>query len=189
MSVKAFRWCRSITVLALAILMSGCASGARTGCMTMSVTADTIVSESSPLHSTIKIGTVTGGKETNPLWKSNVSNENFRQALEQSLSLETMITSKEPRYLINADLIDLDQPFVGTSMTVTARVHYTVVGNSDQDMKLDETVVTPYTAKFSDSFLGVERLRLANEGAIRENIHAMIVKLIAASQPGQPLSQ
>jgi hypothetical protein len=49
-------------------------------------------------------------------------------------------------------------------------------------------VVTPYTANFGDALVAVERLRLANEGAMRENIKEIISRIITASEPGGPLS-
>jgi hypothetical protein len=49
---------------------------------------------------------------------------------------------------------------------------------------MDQTVLTPYTANFSDAFVGMGRLRLANEGAMRENIREIISRLVAAGQPG-----
>jgi hypothetical protein len=71
---------------------------------------------------------------------------------------------------------------------VTAKVHYTVVAAISQTVRLDTIMETPFTADFSDAFLGVERLRIANEGAMRENIDAIIKRLIDAAQPGQKLS-
>jgi hypothetical protein len=40
-------------------------------------------------------------------------------------------------------------------------------------------VNSEYTAKVSDAFAGVERLRLANEGAARENIRQAISDMAA----------
>jgi hypothetical protein len=175
-------------LLTLVLLASGCASGARPGAMTVSVSPEAIIAESSPIRRAIEIGAVTGGSETNPLWKSNVSNDSFRAALEQSLALHTMVAATGGRYLINADLVSLDQPFAGFELTVTAKVHYTVLSLADQAVRLDQVVETPYTAHFSDAFVAVERLRLANEGAMRANINAIIKRLVEAAQPGQPLS-
>ena len=39
---------------------------------------------------------------------------------------------------------------------------------------LERKLATPYTAKMGDAFVGTERLRLANEGAVRENISKLI---------------
>jgi hypothetical protein len=112
----------------------------------------------------------------------------FRAALEQSLALHALTAPDPGRYLVNAELVSLDQPFGGLDLTVTAKVHYTVVAIASQAVKLDTTIESPYTAQFGDALLGTERLRLANEGAMRENIAALIKRLIYAAQPGQPLS-
>ena len=177
-----------LTLLPVLLVAAGCASGARTDAMTAAVSPGTIVADASPLRGAFRVGTVTGGNETNPLWKSNVSNENFRAALEQSLALHAMTARDQGRYLVNAELASLDQPFGGFDLTVTAKVHYTVVALADQAVKLDTTIESPYTAEFGDALLGPERLRLANEGAMHENIAALIKRLIYAARPGQPLS-
>lgn len=177
-----------LILLAVLVAVSGCASEARIGAMTVPVSPDTVIGDSSPLRNAIRVGTVTGGSETNPLWKSNVSNENFRAALEQSLALHAMTAPDRGRYLVNAELVSLDRPLGGFDLTVTAKAHYTVIATGSQAVKLDTTMETPYTANFSDSVLGVERLRLASEGAMRANIDAFIKRLIDAAQPGQPLS-
>jgi hypothetical protein len=171
-------------LLAIALLASGCASDARPDAMIAPVSPEVAVTaEPSPLRAAITVGAVTGGGETSPLWRSNVSNDSFRAALEQSLALHALAAAGQGRYLINADLA-LDRPLAGFEMTVTATVHYTVLSLTDQAVKLDEVVETPYTAHFSDSFLGTERLRLANEGAVRENIEAVIKRLVGAARPG-----
>jgi len=168
--------------------MSGCASGARTGAMVAEVTPDTLITDSSPVRSAIQIGNVGGGSKTNPLWKSEVSNENFRAALEQSLALHTMFATGSGKYTLNAEMVSLDQPFAGFDITVTAQVHYTLVSAADGSTKLDETVTTPFTATMGDSLLGVERLRLANEGAIKTNINGIIAKIVAATKPATGLT-
>ena len=42
---------------------------------------------------------------------------------------------------------------------------------------LKETIIASYTAGFSDSVVAVKRLRLANEGSARENIHELLKAL------------
>jgi hypothetical protein len=166
-------------MLSVGFLLSACASGARPGAMTVAVAPDRLVDESSPAHNALSVGTVSGGSETNPLWKSNVSDADFRQALEQSLALHALLAREARRYVVNTQLLGLDQPFAGFDLTVTASVHYTLLSTADQSVKLDQTVTTPFTANFSDAFVAVERLRIANEGAMRENIKAFITQLIA----------
>ncbi|MEL7488281.1 MAG: hypothetical protein AAGJ87_13820, partial [Pseudomonadota bacterium] len=63
---------------------------------------------------------------------------------------------------------------------VTSTVDYTLTNVATGDVVLQETVESAYTAKPGDAFLGVERLRLANEGSIKGNISSIIEKMIAA---------
>jgi hypothetical protein len=62
-------------------------------------------------------------------------------------------------------------------LEVTANVNYSVIDHNSTEPYFQATVVTPYTANFSSSFLAVERLRLANEGAIRTNIEKFLNEL------------
>jgi phage gp29-like protein len=131
--------------------------------------------------------TVTGGKETNPLWKSNVSNADFAEALKQSLSANTILASDAARFKLSASLIELKQPFIGASMTVTSKVKYVLTDATDNSVIWAKEITTPYTAKFSDAFVGYKRLQLANEGAIRENIKQLVDDLVTEAKANPKL--
>jgi hypothetical protein len=77
-----------------------------------------------------------------------------------------------------ADLQRLKQPVFGFNMKVTAVVNYQLRERSSGMPVFQTEVTTPYTAEMSEAFLGVERLKLANEGAIRENIEHLILELV-----------
>lgn len=55
-------------------------------------------------------------------------------------------------------------------MTVTSDIQYLLVRRRDLSKAGGFIVLAPYTATFGDAAYGVTRLRLANEGAIRDNI-------------------
>jgi hypothetical protein len=188
MRAKIFGLRANLALLAVLLAVSGCASEARTGAMIVAASPDNVIGSASPLGNAIRVDVVTGGTETNPLWKSNVSTDNFRAALGVSLARTGMTASGQGRYLLNAELVSLDRPFAAFDTTVTAKVRYTVVAVGNQAIKLDTTIETPYTVKFSDAAYGPDRFRLASEGAMRDNIDAIIKRMIAAAQPGGPLS-
>jgi hypothetical protein len=77
-------------------------------------------------------------------------------------------------------MINLQQPMMGIDMTVTSRVRYRLTRLSDNAIVFEREITAPFTAAFSSSFYGVERLKLANEGSIRENISQFLAALIAA---------
>ena len=171
---------QAIAALAL-LVISACSSGASVGAMTAPVTDETLISQASPAYRAISVGDVIGGKETNPLGVTQVSDANFRAALLQSLQVHAMSAPDRGQYILSAQLLAWGQPAIGLNSTADARVHYKLVA-SDGSTKLDDVVETSYTAKLADAFSGVERLRLANEGAMQANIEALLKKAIAILQ-------
>jgi hypothetical protein len=173
-----------LALLTMLLAVAGCASRAHTDAMIVAVSPDTVIGNASPLRGAIRLGTVSGGGETNPLWQSNVATDDFRAALEQSLAARGMIAAGQGRYTVNAELVSLERPLAAFDTTVTAKVRYTVLAAGETAM-LDEIMVTPFTVNFSAAPFGPERLRLANEGAMRANIETFIKRLIAAARLGQ----
>lgn len=164
-----------------AIWLVGCATPASSTNMTLRAAEATEVRQRTPeaLKGNVALRDVTGGKETNPAWVSNVSSSEFERALEESLRSVGMLSSNRQtgRYQLVAHLEKLDQPFAGFDMTVTSTVGYSLVERSTGKAVWQKSLVTPYTAKMGDAFVGSERLRLANEGTIRQNISQLIAEL------------
>ncbi len=158
----------------MVVALTGCASPAKVENMATDGQPSQRVA-TTPLRNNLAVRDVTGGKETNPMWVSNVGSNEFEQALEASLKNVGLFAPKQAGdYFITAHLEKLDQPFIGISMTVTSSILYTVTERKTGKNIYTRSIVTPYTASFSDAALGVERLRLANEGSIRENIKQVI---------------
>ena len=168
---------RGMLAFSVAVILSACATPARVDQMTVAPTAVTVPEA---LRQNVAIKDVTGGQETNPLWTSQVSSAEFERALESSLRGANLLQGNRQagRFTLTAQLGKLDQPFIGLSMTVTASVLYMLVERSTGQTIWQDTIVTPYTASFGDALLGIERLKLANEGAVRSNIAALIEKLV-----------
>lgn len=159
-----------------ALSLAACASASKPGAMVASVQESAIIPDTSPLRGAITVADVTGGKETNPLWTSKVSNADFSEALRQTLAAHAMLApGAEGRYVLKAELLALKQPLAGFNMSVTSKVRY-VMSESGAAV-FDETVEHKHTAKTNEAFLGIERLRLANEGSIKGNIGEFIRRL------------
>lgn len=168
--------------LSMTAMLVACAAPARIDQMQVnsSLAARTAAKES-PLRDGIAIRDVTGGKETNPMWISNVSSHDFERALEMSLRDAGLWSPNRQasKYQLIVHLEKLDQPFGGFDMTVTANVRYSLVERSTNKTVFERSLTTPYTAKLGDALLGTERMKLANEGAVRSNIQQLIDQLIA----------
>jgi hypothetical protein len=154
---------RIIVALLFALSLSACASGARPVAMVSGATPDM-----APIEEDFTVDAITGGESTNPIWISKVSDHDFKQALILSMQRAGIYDARSDLH-VAAELVELKQPLLGFDLTVIATVIYRIKDATGAQV-FEETVVSPYTADFSDAFLAVERLQLANEGAVRENI-------------------
>lgn len=176
-----FRQALVLGSIAASVWLTGCATPASSSNMTVRAADATNVRLQTPeaLKTNVALRDVTGGKETNPAWMSNVSSSEFERALEDSLRSVGMLSANRQtgRFQLVVHLEKLDQPFMGFDMTVTSTVAYTLVERASGKTVWQKTLAVPYTAKVSDAFVGTERLRLANEGTIRQNITQLIGEL------------
>lgn len=154
--------------------LGGCATSATSQAMTVQPQAAAVVNPK--LKSAIRVSAVTGGKDTNPLWTSQVDNDGFKKALEDSLAIAGYLAAPNANapYALTADLKELDQPLFGLTFDVKSSVVYKLSGNGAAK---EMPVATTGTAGVSDAFVAIERLRLANERSIQENIKALLKEL------------
>lgn len=169
-------------VMTAVLYLSGCASGAKMGNMVYDGPAKHF---DTALKSSVEVADVSGGEETNPAWTSEISNDAFSGALQQSLRNQGLL-SGAGRYQLEAHLLEVDQPVFGLDFEVSTHVKYVLKDRENNGaVVLDETIVAPYTATVGDSFVAIKRLRLANEGSGKANIAALLEKLSKLQiQPG-----
>jgi len=160
-------------ILTASLYLFGCASGAR---MDNMIYQGDQKQYDDKLAKEINVGSVSGGEETNPAWTSEISNEAFSGALRESL-IRQGIFSKKGKYKLEVKLLNVDQPMFGLDLTVTTHVQYILTDTSSKDIVMDETIVAQHTATFSDAFIAIERLRIANEGSGMKNIESVLNKL------------
>jgi hypothetical protein len=129
------------------------------------------------LREAVSVGAVTGGQATNPLWASQVGNDAFAAALRESLAAHAMLDPSGRRLRVDATLMPLGQPLAGLDLEVTATVFYRVLDVATGRVVFERPIAAAFTATFGDQALAIERLRLANEGAVRANIAAFIAAL------------
>ena len=157
-------------VVIIFLCISGCASSPSQ--QSMSINTMDLVESNKNLVGNVNIRSVTGGEVTNPLWISKVDNRGLKAALDQSLAV-IGYKSQNPRapYQVDVILEDLDQPSFGLTFNVSSRITYNVD-------KGNETTSFPVnaigSAKTSDAIIGTERMKIANERSIKNNIKEFI---------------
>ncbi len=164
---------RVLAAIVLLTFVAGCTQGAKA--VAMVPTDAPAVAVDNKYRERVKIASVTGGEETSPLWISEISNADFRNALETAISL-AKFKNVAGDLSLKVELLEIDQPLIGISMTVGSSIRYTIT-DATQAVIFSETVQASHTTQFSESFLGNERLRLANEGSARANIREFLKRL------------
>lgn len=163
---------------AFAVVLTGCASSAKIDGMTVADNQAQALQFDQPLHDNLQLSEVKGGQKTNPLWTSEIDGADFRAALSQSLDNAGLLsTSSDAPYTLRASLLKVEQPLFGLDFEVTTEVEYSLVESASGKEVFREILRTPFTAGVSDAFIAIKRLRLANEGAAKENIAALLKRL------------
>jgi len=174
--ISHLRTSTALILIALTAMTAGCATGAKSSAM--------VVERVGPTHrSSADVSVVvSGGKETSSMGGSQISSDAFSQALSDSIeksNLFTKVSAAGARYKLAAFIGKVDQPMLGFSMTVKMEVSYTLTDTKAVAAVWTKNIASEYTAKVSDAFAGVERLRLANEGAAKENIRLALDEIAA----------
>jgi hypothetical protein len=164
------RFAALASVTALATALAGCATQ-----QAMTVDAVPRVTAPAKYRNAMAVRSVAGGQQMNILTVPGVADEPFKAALEGSLGVNGYLAQTGPaKYSIDAVIQNLQQPLVGLDMDVTATVTYTVSGGGKTETY---PISATATAALSDSLIGADRIRVANERAMKENIRKFLQAL------------
>lgn len=156
------------SVCMLTCLLASCAGSANTTAMTPTAKASSRTGQ--PITAA-----VSGGTPRSEVL-ANITNEDFKQALETSLVNSGLFKSTGNNgYRIEAFITSLQQPAMGISMTVGMEVSYVL--NKGGTTLWTKSIKSTYTAPLGEAFSGAVRVRKATEGAARENITLLIQSL------------
>jgi hypothetical protein len=121
------------------------------------------------------IAEVSGGTPRSEIL-ANITNEDFKQALETSLVKSGLFKSTGGNgYRVEAFITSIKQPAIGLSMTVGMEVSYVL--KKGGATVWTRSIKSTYTAPVGEAFAGAVRVRKATEGAARENIKQLIQSL------------
>ena len=100
----------------------------------------------------------------------------FGAALRESLAVAELAsaTASEGQYKIDADLVTLKQPLFGLTFDVVSTVNYRVYKEGFEKLM---PITATGTATTSDAFVGITRLKIANEKSMQQNITEFIKQL------------
>jgi len=163
---------RGVLVACATALLAGCATPAR---MENMVARNV---RSMRVHpKTLRVKSA-GGRDTEWWGSSQVSDKAFLEALFRSLTtshtFRAVVKTGKSDLVLDVFIQDVKQPILGFDMTVTVKSKWTIYDAATDEVIRRELITASHTATVGDAFVGITRLRLANEGAVRKNIEAGI---------------
>lgn len=122
-----------------------------------------------------------GGRETHPLWTSQISDSAFTEALSTALVQSGVFTAvvkgEGADYLLDVTILHYDQPVIGIDFDINLETKLELSKVGEYKRIWTDTISTTYRAKLGDALFASERLQKANEGAVRVNIEEAIKRL------------
>jgi hypothetical protein len=180
---------RSTPILLLAVLALGCSTGAKPMGMASGGLFDLAELEGVALSDrpTLTLRT-TGGRATNPLHTSQISNEAFSEALIYEILRSGAfrpVYDEIADYHLHVDLAEIEQPYWGwLDMEVRIGADWRLYDVQSGRLVWARRIDSAYTATEQDSNWGIRRLRIANEGSARDNIVEGVAALVHLAPPG-----
>jgi hypothetical protein len=159
----------------LVAVLSGCASPASKEAV---VVHDIQIAK----HHQSTVSVITqGGGETESIGIPNISNADLKAAIEESIVesglFSQVIQGNGSDYILSVNIINMTKPMFGLSFTVRMEAAWSLVNKNTKQVAMRESITSSYTATVGQAFAAVKRLRLAVEGATRENIKSGLIKI------------
>lgn len=157
-----------VSGIALALMLTGCATPANREAMTpLGVVVGKHYQNSVHVQAN-------GGSETSATSGSNISDADLKAAIEeaviQSKVFKSIVQSSGGEYELSVMIVSLSKPIFGLTFTVEMETAWSLVKEADHSVLMRKSVKSSGTATIGDAFAGSTRLRLAVENAARENI-------------------
>jgi len=182
------RGLRRMALAAVAAAALGCSTGAKPAAMTSggAIGPEWVEATAWADVPTLTLRT-TGGRATNPLHTSQISNDAFREALATEVFRSGAfrpVYDAIADYHLHVDLTEIEQPYWGwLDMEVRIGADWRLYEVETGRLVWERRVESVYTASDRDSPWGIKRLRIANEGSARRNIVEGVVALARGALP------
>jgi hypothetical protein len=115
------------------------------------------------------------------MWMSQISDKAFAQALTEAIASSKIFSEVKQTppadYLLDVQITNVEQPTMGLNMTVHMEAAWQLIKTETGTPVLRTPISSSSTAGMGDAIVGVERLKLATEGAARDNIEKGLTKI------------
>lgn len=162
---------QTVGIIIFVSILAGCATATNPEAMTIQAPES---GKYEPIAEPLFV-VVDGGRETSSTGASQISNADLQSAIIDSIRQTGLFSqvvkiAPDSSYILQATIIDLEQPTMGFSMTVDLEIAWSLNRTSTEKPVWQDSHESTYTATAGAAFAGVTRLRIATEGAVKKNI-------------------
>lgn len=171
---------REIRLAALLLLPWTCLLG---GCATPAV-SEAMIPETANIEKTHPYSVnvdVTGGRATEPTGTPQISNNNFDEAITETLiktkTFAKVHSEKSGNYELSVIIFDVQQPTTGNTASVTLETGWTLTNRLTGDVVWQKALRSTYTASSDSDLTFIGRLKKATEGAAKDTIKQGVTEI------------
>lgn len=167
--------CAALALLAWTGLLGGCATGAVSEAM---IPETASVEKTHPYSVNVE---VTGGRATEPTGMPQIANDAFDEAITETLIMaETFAKVRDDKagnYELNVIIFKVQHPSSGVSASVTMETGWTLTNRLTGEIVWQKALRSTYTASSDSDVTFVGRLKIATEGAAKDNIKQGVTEI------------
>ncbi len=127
----------------------------------------------------ITVGSVTLGRDVGTPWSAAAGPDQVQQALLQTLAGAGLGRPAGGRFRLDGQLLTLSRPYAGFAMTVTAAIAWRLTDVTSGTMVYDRALQGLGAATLDDAVDNNNRLRIAEQRAVRANLQQLVQELYA----------
>jgi hypothetical protein len=166
----------TLALLAIAALLGGCAVPAASRAMIPETAA---IEKTHPYTVNVQ---VTGGRATKPTGTPQISNDNFDEAITETLiktrTFAKVQDEKAGNFVLDVIIFDVQQPSSsGGAASVTLETGWTLTNRLTGEVVWQKALRATYTASSDSDVTFVGRLKKATEGAAKDTIKQGVTEI------------
>lgn len=173
----------SAALIALALL-SACASRSDLTLQPADLSGIDVGRGPAPAYrNAVALAPVGVGRDTGTPWAARFGAVQVQQALMETLLAARLGTAQSGRFRLDATLLNLERPYASFAMTVTATIAYRLTDSQTGAVLYNQTITTIGTASLADAITNENRLRIADERAVQNNLRRLVEDLYRLPDP------
>jgi hypothetical protein len=162
-----------------ALLLAGCQAPVHMS--NMIVPVDAPVPGATREELAVEVGSVAGGEVSGLVIQVRISDLDLREAIINSLAVRGALARGQPKYRVDAELIrgtsGVQEILLGLNATTIVEMRWLVTASASGGRVFSQILTSTGTASSAEFFNPAERIRVATERAIQENIRMLIATL------------